>query len=301
MQHLIEGIVPIVITPFDDELRLDETSLQRHVEFCLASGAKGLVGPANASEFSTLSDDERRRWIELVVLASGTAPVVASVTSGHLRPAVDLARYAIDTGVKAIMSMPPPLLKPDTAGCVAFFSQLAEAIDPVPLIVQNYAPPLGTPLTSATLSKLCRDHGNIEYIKEELPPETRMISSTLAAVGSACRGIFGGQGGIYLIDEFRRGAIGNMPGGHLMDVLVDVWQQLLAGHEQEARQIHQKMLPMMTLERLYGVAVYKHVLQRRGIFTTTRRRAPGGLLDDFDLHEFDAALELVEPLYRVQP
>lgn len=295
----IDGIVPIVITPFDGDLRLDEASLQRHVEFCVACGARGLVGPANASEFSTLSDDERRRWLQIVVAASAGVPVVASVTSGHLQPAVDLARFAIDTGVSAIMSMPPPLLKPSVEGCVAFFSDLAEAIRPVPLIVQNYAPPLGTPLSSAALASLCQQVDNIAFIKEELPPETRMITSTLAAVGDACQGIFGGQGGIYLVDEFRRGAIGNMPGGHTTDVLVDVWAHLVAGQESEARHLHHRMQPLMTLERLYGVTVYKHVLQRRGVFATTARRAPGGDLDLFDLHELDAALSLIQSACRI--
>ncbi|MBT6626128.1 MAG: hypothetical protein HOB49_03925, partial [Gemmatimonadetes bacterium] len=46
MEKDLKDIVPIVITPFDDELKLDEVSLQRHVEFCVACGGKGLVGPA---------------------------------------------------------------------------------------------------------------------------------------------------------------------------------------------------------------------------------------------------------------
>jgi 4-hydroxy-tetrahydrodipicolinate synthase len=296
----LKDIVPIVITPFDDELKLDEVSLQRHVEFCVACGGKGLVGPANASEFSTLSDAERRRWLEIVVSAAQGLPVVASVTSGHLQPAIDLARFAIDTGVAAIMSMPPPLLKPDTDGCVAFFTDLAISIAPIPLIVQNYAPPLGTPLSSTMLARLCEQVDNIDYIKEELPPETRMISSTLAAVGDACRGIFGGHGGIYLVDEFRRGAIGNMPGGHMTDVLVDIWELLLKGSEKEARRLHHQLQPLMTLERLYGVAIYKQILKRRGVFTTARRRAPGGELDRFDLHELEAALKLAEPHIRIR-
>ncbi len=300
MSEKLKGIAPIVITPFDDELRLDEESLRRHVEFCVACSATGLVGPANASEFSTLSDDERRRWLQIVVSSAGDVPVVASVTSGHVQPAIELAKFAIDVGAVAIMSMPPPLLKPDTQGCVEFFTALAEAIAPTPLIVQNYAPPLGTPLSSALLAQLCQQVDNIDFIKEELPPETRMISATLAAVGDRCRGIFGGQGGIYLIDEFRRGAIGNMPGGHNTDVLVDIWEHLVNGNEEEARRIHLQMQPLMTLERLYGVAIYKQILQRRGIFTTTARRAPGGPLDSFDLHEFEAALKLVEPLWRIQ-
>ena len=58
--------------------------MRQLVAFSIEAGATGLVGPANASEFSTLSDDERRRWIEIVVAeAGGQVPVVAF---RHLRP-----------------------------------------------------------------------------------------------------------------------------------------------------------------------------------------------------------------------
>jgi len=51
------GIFPIVVTPFTQTYELDEDGLRRVVRFCIEAGARGLVGPANASEFSTLSDD----------------------------------------------------------------------------------------------------------------------------------------------------------------------------------------------------------------------------------------------------
>ena len=87
MTETWRGIMPIVATPFSESGALDEGGLRRLVDFCIEAGATGLVGPANASEFSTLSDDERRRWIEIAVAAAGgRVPVVASITSGHARP-----------------------------------------------------------------------------------------------------------------------------------------------------------------------------------------------------------------------
>ena len=56
-----KGIFVIVVTPFTDGHELDEVGLRRVVRFSIEAGAHGLVGPANASEFATLSDDERRR------------------------------------------------------------------------------------------------------------------------------------------------------------------------------------------------------------------------------------------------
>ncbi|MDQ2996093.1 MAG: dihydrodipicolinate synthase family protein, partial [Chloroflexota bacterium] len=78
------GIFVILVTPFTETYELDEASLRKQVRFCMAAGAHGLVGPANASEFSTLSDDERKRWIEIVVTeADGQVPVIAATTAGH--------------------------------------------------------------------------------------------------------------------------------------------------------------------------------------------------------------------------
>ena len=293
------GIFPILITPFTESLELDEDSLRRQVGFCIEAGAGGLVGPANASEFATLSDNERRRWLEIVIdETAGRLPVVASVTSGHAVAAAEMARFAEGAGVAGIMSMPPPLLKPNEDGCEAYFRTLAAAVT-VPLIVQNFGPPLGTPMQAATLARLCREVARIEYIKEEVAPEPQMISATLAAVGDACRGIFGGQGGIYMVDEFRRGAVGNMPGSHTTDVLVDIWSQLEDGNTDGAREAFHRLLPLMTYERMYGVAVYKEILVRRGIFAHAFRRAPGVVLDADTLRELEPALALVEPLFRV--
>src|SRR6266508_865205 len=78
------GIFVILVTPFTETFELDEASLRKQVRFCIKAGAHGLVGPANASEFPTLSDDERKRWIEIVVTeAGGQVPVVATTTAGH--------------------------------------------------------------------------------------------------------------------------------------------------------------------------------------------------------------------------
>ncbi|HIG17731.1 MAG TPA: dihydrodipicolinate synthase family protein [Candidatus Handelsmanbacteria bacterium] len=102
------GIFSILITPFTERLDLDEQGLRRQVDFCVDAGAAGVVGPANASEFATLSDDERRRWLDIVVeQTNGRVPVIASVTSGHAHAAADLARHAQHVGVDGIITDNP--------------------------------------------------------------------------------------------------------------------------------------------------------------------------------------------------
>lgn len=293
------GMFVIVVTPFTDSYELDEDSLRREVRFCIDAGAHGLVGPANAGEFATLSDDERRRWIEIVVdEAAGRVPVVAATTSGHTVPAVALSRFAEQAGADGIMAMPPHVLHPDAAGCYAYYAALDAALQ-IPICIQNFPPPLGTPMSPELLARMCRELRNVMYIKEETLPEPRALGQTVLAAGEACRGVFGGQGGIYLIDEWRRGAVGNMPACQATDVQVDIWNLLEAGDEAGARTLFNRLLPLINYERLYGVAVYKEVLFRRGVFATTHSRQPGAELDNADRAELDAIMRDVTPLLRI--
>ncbi|MCB0088801.1 MAG: dihydrodipicolinate synthase family protein [Caldilineaceae bacterium] len=293
------GIFVIVVTPFTESYELDEASLRRQVRFCIEAGAQGLVGPANASEFAALSDDERQRWLEIVVSeAGGQIPVIATTTSGHTLPAVALSQFAQSIGADGIMAMPPHVVHPDAAGCYQYYKALSDALE-IPIFIQNYMGPIGTPMSNELVARMCRELAQVQYIKEETLPEPRMISATIAAAGDACKGVFGGQGGVYMLDEFRRGACGNMPGCQATDVHVAIWQKLEAGDEPGARQLFNQLLPLINFGRMHGVAVYKEVLKRRGIFTSTRSRYYGKYLDDLDLAELDAILVDVEPLFTV--
>lgn len=299
MNKIWRGIFVIVVTPFTEGYELDEDSLRKEVRFCIEAGAHGLVGPANASEFPLLSDDERRRWLEIVISeAGGQIPVIAATTSGHTLPAVVLSRFAQQVGADGIMAMPPHIVHTDAAGCYDYYKALSEAVE-IPICIQNYIGPVGTPMSAALLARMCRELAHVEYIKEETLPEPRQISATIAAAGDACKGVFGGQGGIYLLDEYRRGCVGNMPACQATDVQVALWNRLEAGDETGARRLFNQLLPLINYERLYGVAVYKEILYRRGVFATTVSRYPGAALDEQDCAELDAIMRDVEPLFTV--
>lgn len=299
MKQPWRGIFVIVVTPFTPSYELDEESLRKVVRFSIEAGADGLVGPANASEFATLSDDERKRWIEIVVSeAKGQIPVVAATTSGHMLPAVELSRFAQKAGADGIMAMPPHVLHPNADGCYAYYQALSNALT-IPICVQNYGPPLGTPMAASLIARMCNEFEQVQYIKEETLPEPRQLAATLKIAGDACKGVFGGQGGIYMIDEWRRGACGNMPACQVTDVHAAIWKKLEEGDEAGARKIFNQLLPLINYERMYGIAVYKETLLRRGIIATNLSRAPGAVLDEDDRRELDEIFKDVEELFTL--
>ena len=92
--------------------------------------------------------------------------------------------------------MPPHVLRVDQDGCYAFYSQLAAAVK-IPICVQNFDAPVGTPMSGDLLGRMCRELPGVDYIKEETVPEPRQVSRTLAVAGDACKGVLGGKGGIF--------------------------------------------------------------------------------------------------------
>lgn len=289
------GIFVIAVTPFDEHLALDEASLRRGIEYCIEAGAQGVVGPANASEFATLSDAEKMRWIQVVQETAGDhIPFVAATSGLHARGAVEFSTWAAAQGVAGLMAMPPYVLHPDAAGCHAYYRQLAQAVS-IPIILQNFMGPVGTPMTPELVGRICRELEWVRYVKEETLPEPRQISATRAATGDSCLGVFGGMGGVYLLDEFRRGACGNMPACQIAHQHVELWRLLEEGHAAKARTLFNRILPLISFERMHGVAAYKEVMRRRGLFATARSRMPNAYLDPMDLAELDAILDGIEP------
>src|SRR5258708_32715424 len=119
------GIFVIVVTPFTEGYELDEASLRKEIRFCIEAGAHGLVGPANASEFALLSDDERKRWIVIVVSEAGKQiPFVASTTSGHAVTAVALNRRAQQVGADRISGLPSHIFHSRAAGDSTYSSNV---------------------------------------------------------------------------------------------------------------------------------------------------------------------------------
>ena len=102
------GVFTIPCTPFDSSGEIDEASLRREVRFCLDCGAHGLVAPVNASEFSSLSDAERKRVVEIVAEENaGRIPFVAGISAVSTQVGIELARHARSAGADALFAMPP--------------------------------------------------------------------------------------------------------------------------------------------------------------------------------------------------
>src|SRR5207248_925666 len=136
-----------------------------------------------------------------------------------------------DAGADAVIAVPPYTFRLDPDGMRAYFAAIARAI-PLPICIQNQNPPMGTPMSIDLVGRIARENPTVCFLKEEVPPSLQRIAQAAKLPDPPMRGIFGGGGGISLIEELQRGGSGNMPACQWADVLVDVYE--LARRDLEA-------------------------------------------------------------------
>jgi 4-hydroxy-tetrahydrodipicolinate synthase len=290
------GIFTIPSTPFQPDGEIDIKGFKSIVDFCIECGAHGLVYPVNASEFTSLSDEERFTLSRVLVEHNaGRLPTIIGVAGVTKEVAAKFARHARELGADGVIAMPPYVRKSAFSEKVIFdyYAALSEAAQ-IPVFIQNYVPPIGTDLSTRFMLRLCREVEWVQYIKEETVPSPVKLTEIVNNNDSSCKGVMGGAGGRYLIEEYRRGSAGNMPGCHVTDVVVAFWNALEAGDEQQAMTIYKEMAPLFFFEhQLPGC--YKEVLKRRGVISCALKRNGAMPLDDISSQYLDDILEALEP------
>ncbi len=303
MAQGFRGVFTIPVTPFDRQGELDEDSLVRQVDWCVRAGAHGIVAPVNASEGPALTDEERRRVTGTVVETTARrVPVVIGVSGVSQQASVLYTRWAREAGADAVIAMPPyGVRSADPDAIFAYYQAVADAAaGGLPVFVQNWSGPVGTPMSAELVARLLLEIPTVSYLKEETLDASHLMTAVLERTGGACLGVMGGIGGRYLLDEVRRGACGTMPACQVTDVHAAIWNALEAGDEDGARRTFNRLLPLLNLEARYGVALYKEVLKRRGVIAhATLRGRAASPLDAFDLQELDLVLREVEDLFAL--
>ena len=298
------GVYAIPVTPFNDDLSVDWDSLRKCVEFSVEAGAHGIVVPVNASEGPFLTDTERKQVLKVAIeVGDGAVPVVGGVRGTSTAQSVDLTRNAAELGADSVMAMPP---NGATSSIMwDHFAAIAEA-GQLPVWIQNNKPPAGPIVPTDMMVRMLNEVEHVDYVKEESNLPGQVMTELFEKAGGAIRGVMGGMGGRYLVDEYRRGSCGTMPAGHITDAHARLWDALEAGGTDadglqvvtdEARYIWERMIPSLNFEFMFGANAYKAAYWRRGIIKTPKTRIPANkLLDKFDYEELDRILDRMSDL-----
>ena len=278
----LEGVYSVLPTPFTASGGFDEDSLRRVLDLFIAAGVNGVTALGVTGEVARLDDGERRRVLEVVVShVDGRIGVVAGTTAEGTRACINYSRHARETGATAVMVSPPRMPKLNSESVVRHYKALADAVD-IEIVVQDYPPISGFAMEPWLLARIAREIPRARTIKLEDPPTPFKTSRILEqAAGMEVR-IFGGLGGVFLLEELLAGATGAMTGFAFPEILVRIVRLFRDGDVDGAADVFYRAVPLMRFEFQEGIgmAIRKEVLRRRGALADASTRGPGAVLDD---------------------
>lgn len=162
---MFAGSLVALVTPFDEQDRVDYVALKRLIDFHVAEGSDGLVIAGTTGEAATLSRDEHVELIfRAVELADGRIPVIAGTGSNSTAQTIDLSRAVANAGIAAYLMVVPYYNKPTQHGMLRHFETVADAVQK-PVMLYNVPGRTGADMLPATVGKAAK-HGNIFGIKE---------------------------------------------------------------------------------------------------------------------------------------
>ena len=295
LTHEASGTFAIAPTPFHEDGRIDEASIDRLTDFYRDAGCNGITVLGIMGEAPKLDGQEAvdvatrfiRRAQKMQIIVGVSAPGFAAMRS--------LARSVMDAGAAGVMIAPPPNLRTDDQ-ITTYFKQAVEAIGAdIPWVLQDYPLTLTVVMTPQVIRRIVMDNPSCVMLKHEDWPGLEKISALRGFQKDGSLrplSILTGNGGLFLDFEMERGADGAMTGYAFPDMLVDVVRMSKAGQRDAAHDLFDAHLPLIRYEQQQGVglAVRKYVMKRRGMIASDAQRKPGSSLTAAARNEVDYLL-----------
>jgi len=298
MTQPLHGVLPVLHTPFTEDGKIDVPTLQAEIDWAIETGANGVV-MAMVSELLRLGYHGRIELAEHVCqVVAGRVPTVISVGGESIPEAIGFARHAEEQGASAVMAIPPVATALGSQATVDYFSSIADAVS-VPLIVQDASSYVGAAIDVSVYLELLDKYGSERiFFKPEASPLGPNLSNIRDATNGNAR-VFEGSGGINLVDCYRRGIAGTMPGMDLLDAVVALWKALESGDEGRIYQLSLPICAIVALQLQAGLdgflAIEKYLMKKRGIFPNTIQKQPvGWKLDSETSSEVDRLFALLQ-------
>lgn len=279
LRVLAHGLWGVVATPFHGPgLELDVASLRRLLGKYEAAGVEGLVLLGVFGEGRTLSDAERTRIIEIAIEEVPDRRLVLGMSSLDTETVVRdaLALLQACAGHTPVFMVQVSTNDVDTL--IAHFTTIHERTG-AGILVQDYPLASGVVIGSAELAAVVNACPFVVGIKAEAPPTALAISRLTALTGVP---IFGGLGGVGLLDELQAGAAGAMTGFSFPSALVEVLAASATSGFEAARRAYLPWLPFVNFEAqaVVGLAIRKASLVAQGIFSDGEVRPPSAPLPE---------------------
>lgn len=206
-------VITAIVTPFDDDLNVDEEAFVAILRHLAAHGSDGVVVCGSTGEAATLTDEEHLRVVELAVAERPDGmTVIAGTGSNDTRHAVELTERSTALGVDGTLSVTPYYNRPNRRGLLAHYAEIDRATDK-PILLYNIPSRVGIDVPNEQLAEIGQATEHIVGVKQANNANLALIDGLEVYAGND--DVFlqtlelGGAGGILVAshvvgDEMRR-------------------------------------------------------------------------------------------------
>jgi 4-hydroxy-tetrahydrodipicolinate synthase len=167
MNIKFEGIFTPTITPLDQKERVDEFGFVRHLNRLLENGIHGIYLLGTSGEFTTMTNTERQRAMEIAVnTVNGRVPIICGVMDSSTKRVIQNIEIAHEFKIDAVATTPPyyyPSIGSDDI--VAFYKSVAQSTS-LPVVIYNIPMTVKTMIPPETVLELAVQQENIVGIKD---------------------------------------------------------------------------------------------------------------------------------------
>ena len=242
MSARFQGSFVAMVTPFRNG-DVDEAKLRELVEFHVANGTDGLIPCGTTGESPTLSHDEHKRVVEIVIEAArGRLQVVAGTGSNSTAEAIGLTRHAERSGAAGALVVNPYYNRPTQEGLYRHFRAVAESVS-IPIIVYNIQSRTAVNVETPTLERLARDVRNVAGVKEASGSLDQM-SQVIAACGPDFSVLSGDDNVTLPLMAIGGHGVISVIANLLPRETAEMVHAALDGDWKRARELHYRLFPL---------------------------------------------------------
>lgn len=294
-QFLARGLWGVLATAFSgSEVAVDTESLCREVQLYCGLSATGMVVLGVFGEGAALNTAEQSLTVRTVAGEAGDTPLVVGLSARSTAVAIEQAQTAVNAAGNnlAALMVQANTAHPETLA--AHLTALHHATG-AGIVLQDYPVASGVKISTAQILAVLKLCPFICAVKSEAPPTAVHIAALTAATAVP---VFGGLGGVGLLDELSAGAAGAMTGFSHPEGLQAALSAFTEGGFPAAREAFAPWLPLANFEGQpdIGLALRKEILRRRGIITDAAVRPPSPTLPPELADRIDAHLAAIKEI-----
>jgi 4-hydroxy-tetrahydrodipicolinate synthase len=268
---LSQGLWGVLATPFDEGLALDVASLRGEVESFAADGCDGLVALGVFGEAAALTTDEADQ-VANAVASETDLPYVLGLSERDPDATILQARRLIRAVPRPPVALMAQIADANPSVAASALRRLHDATG-IGILLQDYPVVSGITVSDEQVLSIVESCPFVVGLKSETPPTSVAIAHLAPRLDVP---VFGGLGGVGLLDELAAGSAGAMTGFSHPAALAAVLAAHRDGGFGAARDVWAPWLPLANFEGQLrvGLAIRKEVLRRRGVITSGRVRQP---------------------------